>query len=83
MFVLLEWQIPVETFLPLIFHQLHQIGVDRRMKVEDGGKRGVTRPFWCLVAFHPAGDHRCEAIGNGFDEGRPTCRMTSCQRSAA
>src|SRR6266700_3766406 len=31
MFILLEWQMPVETFLPLIFHQLHQIGVDRRI----------------------------------------------------
>jgi hypothetical protein len=53
MFVLLEWQIPVETFLPLIFRQLHQKGVEGRMKVEDGGKRGVTQPFWLrMVVQH-------------------------------
>ena len=66
---------------------IHVVGVEGRMKVEDGGedggKRGVTRPFWCLVAFHPAGYHRCKAIGNGFDEGRPTCRLRGAALFAA
>jgi len=30
-----------------IFH------VEGRMKVEDGGKRGVTQPFWLRIGFCP------------------------------
>lgn len=28
---------------------IHVVGVEGRMKVEDGGKCGVTRPFWLRI----------------------------------
>ena len=28
---------------------IHVVGVEGRMKVEDGGKRGVTPPFWLPI----------------------------------
>ena len=28
---------------------IHVEGVEGRMKVEDGGKRGVTPPFWLRI----------------------------------
>ncbi len=32
---------------------IHVVGVEGRMKVEDGGKRGVTQPFWLRIGFCP------------------------------
>ena len=32
---------------------IHVVGVGGRMNVEDGGKRGLTEPFWlCIVVQH-------------------------------
>ena len=28
---------------------IHVVGVEGRMKVEEGGKRGVTQPFWLRI----------------------------------
>ena len=36
-----------------IFHEMqngiHDVDVEGRMKVEDGGKRGVTQPYWLRI----------------------------------
>ena len=32
---------------------IHVVGVESCMKVEDGGKRGVTQPFWLRIGFCP------------------------------
>ena len=41
---------------------IHVVGVEGRMKVEDGGKRGVTQPFWLRIVgqhgFITPSEHR-------------------------
>ena len=63
-------------------HGIHLVCVEGRMKVENGGRCGVTEPFWsswCSMASLSVSRGvpsrrrpQCEVIDNGFDEGCPS-----------